>query len=206
MTTNLRRKTDALGFLTVLEDEQFGLFGGYLLLNSAGRPLEFHCTSPIKPNRAQQILYGPTLEPYLYGEQIGTALVRAAQLEPLVVWTDRAPALALRSCISRPVVLVLPDGPGEHMAIQRAGRATEPLQVAAGSSSKASPGEPAEISQRLAVFSLGRNRLAVGRQWAADQQQIEQDFASLADWFDLSEPFTRIRLAIEEARRAAQAA
>src|SRR5688500_11494160 len=59
----------ALGFLTVVEHDQFGLVGGYLILNSSGRPLEFHCTAPVKPSRAQQILYGPTLTPYLYGEQ-----------------------------------------------------------------------------------------------------------------------------------------
>jgi hypothetical protein len=57
----------ALGFLAVVEHELHGLFGGYLLLNATGRPLEFHCTAPVRPNRAQQILYGPTLEPYLYG-------------------------------------------------------------------------------------------------------------------------------------------
>ena len=46
-----------------------------VLLNAAGRPLEFHCTAPIKPNRAQEILYGPTLESFLYGEQIGQTLI-----------------------------------------------------------------------------------------------------------------------------------
>ena len=54
-----------LGFLTVVEHAELGLLGGYLLLNAAGRPLEFHCTAPVKPNRAQEILYGPTLRPYL---------------------------------------------------------------------------------------------------------------------------------------------
>ncbi len=194
MTSSPRTNTDALGFLTVLEDEQFGLFGGYLLLNPAGRPLEFHCTNPIKPNRAQQILYGPTLEAYLYGEQIGAALVKAAELEPLAVWTDRRPALALRGCISRPVALVLPAPPGES----RLDSATQPGQK---------PGRAtAQDAARLVVFGLGRNRLAVERQWASDRQQIEQDFGPLGEWFDLSEPFARIRLAIEEARRAAKAA
>ena len=56
------RPKPALGFLTVVEHPQHGLFGGYLLLNHGGRPLEFHCTAPIKPNRAQEILYGPTLD------------------------------------------------------------------------------------------------------------------------------------------------
>ena len=41
----------ALGFFTVLEHEQQGLIGGYLILNQAGRPLEFHCTAPVKANR-----------------------------------------------------------------------------------------------------------------------------------------------------------
>ena len=86
----------ALGFLTVVEHQQYGLFGGYLLLNPAGRPLEFHCTAPIKPNRAQQILYGPTLESFLYGEQIGRTLLEKAKIEPSLVCTDRQPALAAR--------------------------------------------------------------------------------------------------------------
>ena len=60
----------SLGFLTILEHEEHGLVGGYLLFTTAGRPLEFHCTAPVKPNRAQQILFGPTLESYLYGEQM----------------------------------------------------------------------------------------------------------------------------------------
>ena len=72
-----------LGFLTVVEHPQYGLFGGYLILNTAGRPLEFHCTAPIKPNRAQEILYGPTLESFLYGEQIGQTLISQGSTPPL---------------------------------------------------------------------------------------------------------------------------
>lgn len=197
MTADQRRKTDALGFLTVLEDKQFGLFGGYLLLNPAARPLEFHCTSPIKPNRAQQILYGPTLEAYLYGEQIGVALVKAAELEPLAVWTDRKPVLALRACTSRPVALVLPEPPDESPTDRAAEGSAEAGQPVSGAGQE---------TEQLVIFRLGRNRVAVGRQWAADQQQLEQDFGPLAEWFDLSEPFARIRLAIEEARCRAQAA
>ena len=55
-----------------------------------GRPLEFHCTAPIKPNRAQEILYGPTLDAFLYGEQIGRTLLAEAKIEPLLVCTDRS--------------------------------------------------------------------------------------------------------------------
>jgi hypothetical protein len=89
-----------LGFLTVVEHPDYGLFGGYLILNTAGRPLEFHCTAPIKPNRAQQILYGPTLESFLYGEQIGQTLIGNGSKPPLVVCTDREPALAAREYVA----------------------------------------------------------------------------------------------------------
>ena len=108
MNTTDAKSKPALGFLTVVEHPQYGLFGGYLILNTAGRPLEFHCTAPIKPNRAQEILYGPTLESFLYGEQIGQTLINQASIAPLLICTDREPALAAREHVSTPVVLVLP--------------------------------------------------------------------------------------------------
>ena len=75
MASPKNNSNPTFGFLTVVDDARFGLCGGYLVLNPAGRPLEFHCTAPIKPNRAQEILYGPTLHDFLYGEQIGGALI-----------------------------------------------------------------------------------------------------------------------------------
>lgn len=63
---------------SVVAHEQHGLFGGFLLLNRTGRPLEFHCTAPIRPNRAQDIFYGTSLESYLYGEAIGSTLLAKA--------------------------------------------------------------------------------------------------------------------------------
>jgi len=97
----------ALGFLTVVENELFGLVGGYLLLNASGRPLEFHCTAPVKSSRAQQILYGPTLAPYLYGEQIAQALIHKAGIEPQIVWTDQPAVLAVREFIALPVAALV---------------------------------------------------------------------------------------------------
>jgi hypothetical protein len=95
-----------LGFLTVVEQAELGLLGGYLLLNAAGRPLEFHCTAPVKASRAQEILYGTTLKPFLYGEQIGQTLLTRSKLTPLVVCTDSEPVLAARDFTHVPLVLV----------------------------------------------------------------------------------------------------
>jgi hypothetical protein len=96
-----------LGFLTIVENAELGLIGGYLLLNAAGRPLEFHCTAPVKANRTQEILYGPTLKPYLYGEQIGQTLLAKSKLTPIVVCTDSDPVLSVREFTEIPVVLLL---------------------------------------------------------------------------------------------------
>jgi len=149
----------AFGFLTVVHHEQHGFFGGYLVLNSSGRPLEFHCTAPVKPNRAQEILYGPTLEPYLYGEQIGQTLIAKSQNEPMVVCTDLAPVLAVRPYVSLPVILVL----GEHPSSKVGGAgsaAPTAYRVDAAHDRGPSP----------AAFQVGGNRLAVAAGYARDQE------------------------------------
>jgi hypothetical protein len=178
---------DALGFLTVLQNEQLGLVGGYLILNAAGRPLEFHCTAPVKPNRAQQILFGPTLDAYLYGEQIGQTLVAKGSLQPAAVYTNVDRVLSVRDFISLPVALVLAEAPA--------------AQTIAGSEWRVDAAHAA--ASHLAPFELGRNRLAVARD--ADRQAILAHAAELAA-FDLAEPFDRIREAVEEAHKSSRQA
>ena len=95
------------GYLSALESAEHGYFGGYLVVSVLGRPLEFHCTAPIRPSRAQQILYGPTFEPYLLGEQICGALLDTAKLKPSVILTDCEAVLHARSRTGAPIVLVL---------------------------------------------------------------------------------------------------
>jgi hypothetical protein len=195
MTTTDAKSNSALGFLTVIEHPEHGLFGGYLLLNMAGRPLEFHCTTPVRPNRAQRILYGFTLEPYLCGEQIGQTLLGKAQARPLAICTDREPAMSVRQYVDAPVALVLPpDDLPRHTLTVGEEPSAETAKTWRLDGAHAS--RPPYI-----VFRLGRNRLAVPAGATADREQISRSLEGLADWFDLAEPFGRIREAIEEARR-----
>jgi len=106
MSSASPKPTASIGFLTVVENTELGLLGGYLLLNAAARPLEFHCTAPVKPSRTQEILYGPTLRPYLFGEQIGQTLLARSKLTPVVVCTDSQPVLSAREGTHLPLVLV----------------------------------------------------------------------------------------------------
>lgn len=100
----------AYGFLTVVESAEHGLFGGYLVLSPLGRPLEFRCTAPIQASRAQEILYGPTLKPYLMAEVIGAALVDSGKSPVAAILTDRVDVLPLALLRDEPVLLVADEG------------------------------------------------------------------------------------------------
>jgi len=183
MTASTAKSAPCLGFLTIVEHAELGLLGGYLLLNAAGRPLEFHCTAPVKPNRAQEILYGPTLKPYLYGEQIGQTLLNKSKLTPLVVCTDSEPVLAARDFTPVPMVLVL----SENSVTKRA---TAGLSGSGNSDSST-------------VFPLAKSHVASAPHYASDQQAIASAWPAHSDHLDLLEPFTRIREALEEAQKSA---
>ena len=210
MDSGGKNRKPVLGFLSVLEDEKHGLFGGYLLLNVAGRPLEFHCTAPIRANRAQQILYGPTLDAFLYGEQIGQTLVAKAKARPAVVCTDRSAVMALREHVSLPVALVIPEEPteGESPSVPFDAKASGGTDAAStwrhdGPHGNGANGNGAPVNgPHLVGFQLGRNRLAVGAETTGDRQTIVDRIGTLAETFDLGEPFTRIREAIQEAQKA----
>lgn len=181
-----------IGFLTVVRYEQHGFLGGYLVLNTSGRPLEFHCTAPVKPNRAQEILYGPTLEPYLYGEQIGQALIAKSQLMPLAICTDLAAVLSVREFIAPPVVMVVASAEAN----------TEPPGAPIATVHHRVDAPHAPHAALRPMFQLGANRLAVAATHADDQARVADALRPVAEHFDLSEPFERIRGAIDEAQRS----
>lgn len=183
----------SLGFLSVFDSPGAGLIGGYLLLNLAGRPLEFHCTAPVKPSRSQEILYGPTLRPYLYGEQIGCALLSKPKVQPTGVLTDCSAALAVREFVSLPVAW-LQEMPEADAANDAAGAAPS-----AGAAWRVDG--PHATANGPHDFVLGRYRFSVPTSYPGDSQTLRDRLAPLAERFDFREPFERIRAAIEEAQR-----
>jgi len=169
----------AVGFLKVLDRGEQGLFGGLLLLNVAGRPLEFYCTAPVKASRALQILYGPTLIPYLYGEQIGKTLATKPKTAPSLVCVDAPPAMALADVFNAPVLLI---NTGEETSFD------------------------ASQAPELTRFDLDGQPAAVAASQPGAQGVVRDFWSEHLSGFDLCEPFSRIRDAIEEAQSAAKAA
>src|SRR5271168_2752700 len=104
-----------LGFLSVLR-EAGGHVGGYLVTNRWGRPLEFRLSNPVQANKVQQILYGPTLEPYMCSDLIGRKLLEKTSVPAHFLFTDQPAALDMRLHVDVPVGLLLlgaqePPGP-----------------------------------------------------------------------------------------------
>lgn len=96
-----------LGFLTAVEDPERGMVGGLLITNHFGRPLEFQCTTPVKANRTQQILFGPQLKPYILTELIGKTLIEKVGVKPHLVLTESADLLPLREHVSVPIASLM---------------------------------------------------------------------------------------------------
>ncbi|HEY3963629.1 MAG TPA: hypothetical protein VGM05_03665 [Planctomycetaceae bacterium] len=170
MTATGKQDQLRLGFLTAIEVPDKGFVGGLLVTNHNGRPLEFQCTAPIKANATQEILYGPTLAPFILGELIGGTLVEKAGIKPQLILTDQMQILELRNHIDRPVALVEKgaqesnaDEPGTRRSI-RLGRQIIQFHVAHG-------GDQATV--------------------AGNSQQVPADA-------DLQEPFERVREALQE--------
>jgi hypothetical protein len=183
MSSGEKKPASAIGFYTVVAHEQHGLFGGFLLLNRTGRPLEFHCTAPIRPNRAQEILYGTSLESYLYGEAIGSTLLSKASCPIDFLCVETPAALAVREFCESPVALI-------SRRNQEAAESELPLFRI-----------DAAHERGLYRFEVGPHSAAVARRFADDAATLTDRFPKLAENFDLEEPFARIRGAIEEAQR-----
>lgn len=158
-----------LGFLTAVEVEGAGYVGGLLVTNHFGRPLEFQCTTPVKPNKTQAILYGPTLVPYMLSDLIGKTLLEKVSIKPHIVLTEQTDLLALRENVSVPVACITRDE----------------------NSSETEPEEETRIK-------IGKHQLRFHSSHSNDRQIIEQGKNELIEEADLTEPFERIREALNE--------
>jgi hypothetical protein len=177
----------AFGFLAVRQRNPHGFFGGYLVINARARPLEFHCTLPLQPTRAQQILFGTTLTEYLCGEVIAKALLQKSSAKPHVVLTDCKSVLAVRHWVEHPILFVESDSTPTS--------SEDDFEIPAFErpESQYSHRVVSDITFRcLATFDRDLDHL----------KEIEQ----LLDPIDFVEPFTRIVEALSEAHPRMRAA
>ena len=156
-----------------MEIQGLGFCGGLLVLSSRGRPVEFHCTSPVLANRAQQILYGQTLREFVCCDQIGVALVEKVKSNLDMILVDDRQFSMLADLLPHPVAVV------------------SDTEETVGNVPQQTIGSRLEIAgQQFEVFG-GRN------------DQTEQLLEHFVGHLPADEPFERIRAAISEAHAEA---
>jgi hypothetical protein len=185
------------GYLSTVETDEYGYFGGYLVVSELGRPLEFHCTTPVQPSRAQRILYGATLESYLLGEQICGALLNAAKLTPVVTLTDSEVLLQMRTRFSIPIAFIRPK-PEDACALKAVVEPSEGQGAGCGKMCGRCPKKFREPGE----FNIGAYRVQLASGFDEKEEQlVGQSLARFGNAVDLMEPFARIQEAIREAQR-----
>ncbi len=195
-----------LGFLTVIDHPRSGFIGGLLVLNPVGRPVEFHCTASLKPNRAQEILFGNALVPYLFGEQIAQALVRKSQANLSFLFTDSPGVLALQDFVEQPLIFVPTDDSENEPPTPEAAQSQDLFSFSTKRTEFPQKRQPLRGIPGLSVVRWKETFVANLPLWIPDDRKMEVQAISekLIDYtrsIDFAEPFTRVRLALDEAQK-----
>ncbi len=175
-----------LGFFTVVQPTDDDFCGGLLLLNQHGHPLEFHCTECVRTNRAQQLLYGAALRPFLFGERIGRALISKMSVSPWALITDLPQVAGLAESSTTPVLLMLAAREESSGRPESAGESPP-----SGAFAEDSPAN-------WQIENWGGYQLALSHQQREGWPEIQKQLSCFPTSFVLDEPFERIRGAIEE--------
>lgn len=161
-----------LAFLdTVFFDSGSAIRGAILITDGETKPYEFRCTSPVRPTQLQRILYGNTLEGYVYVELIGVPLIKAAKEKPTMVLVRNPVLLRIRPHISYPVALLRID-------------------------QKSSVNEDAGGEGDHKFFTF-----VTHRDFPGETASIQSALAPLTQRADLLEPFERLKVALLEAHK-----
>jgi hypothetical protein len=170
-----RKEQVRLGFMTAVEIGDRSFVGGLLVTDRFGRPLEFQCTTPVKPNRTQELLYGPTLVPFILGDLLGKALLNRISVKPSLILTSRVEMLSLRSGISIPVLYDEDSSQADS-------------KKAASQSS---------LSSQLQV-RIGKQTFRIHDDFADDLAIVERIGQQLSEDADMREPLERVGDALRE--------
>ena len=169
-----------LAFISYVETET----GAALITDHVTKPLEFRCTTPVKPNPVQRTLYGATLRAHIAVDLVGIPLIDAIQEKPQIVIAQDNSFLGLRPKIAHFLVCVAKQG--EQFSTESARHLRESTD----------PG--------MLVCESGRFQpLSVVTHWkyTGELPAILNILRPVFSVVDLLEPFARIEKAVAEVER-----
>jgi hypothetical protein len=170
-----RKEQIRLGFMTAVEIGDRNFVGGLLVTDRFGRPLEFQCTTPVKPNRTQELLYGPTLVPFILGDLLGKALLDRVSVKPSLIMTSRVEMLQLRTKVTIPIIY------------DEASTESD-LKSATGNTVRSASQE----------IRIGRQTFRMHDEFTDDRSVIEKISLQLSDDANMHEPLERVGDALRE--------
>jgi hypothetical protein len=195
-----------LGFLTVIAQPKIGLIGGYLVVNLTGRPLEFHCTAPVAADRIQEILYGDTLNPFLYGERIAQTLLKRSKLPVSYIFTNNSDVLPVQKLMTELPVIYVFDWKQKHQISDEVNQSLQLFGIRNNRPVEPETGVPEHV-QVPPIAGLDTSfwkEMQIGNRWiAVPEAASSAELAQIARTLDFAEPFVRLRLAVDEAQKAA---
>ena len=148
--------------------------GAFLITDNNTTPLEFRCTSPVRPTNLQKTLYGRILEQHIVINLIGLPLIRSPKNKFNLILVREPLFLELRPHIDIPMLRIFKDTEDDSVTGEK------PLLI----SSESGKFEPVLIAAHHEFV---------------DEREIMR--ASLNDIFQrrsLLEPFERIAIALNQ--------
>jgi hypothetical protein len=166
-----------IAFITLVEVDEGVLRGGILVTDAHGKPVEFRCTSPIRPNSVQRTLYGSTLMPHIAVELVGNPLIQAVQASPDLILVQQEEFLPLRTRCEKPLLIARRQG--EEIILSEESNKIRSEEMLSSPSGKFAP-------------------VVVTCHWdyPDDICQCKEELNGLFSTCDLVEPFTRVKAAL----------
>ena len=201
------------GFISTVETESGGVAGGLLILDRAGRPVEFHCSLPVIPDKFQQILYGNCLRSTVINDQVVPALVGKTKLA-VDIWLTNQPELqTFAKAESKPWVAVQQSGVVDHgpspagipcSSIEVQGIQFYHLNPPCGPGNHASNSWPPGADQHKNMTTTAGS-VHAGSVHADSDRHVSNLLAEFIHLDQINEPFDRIRDAVGEAHAVSHA-
>lgn len=163
-----------IAFLGYMEfDNGASYRGAILITDDWGKPLEFRCTAPVKPNAVQRTLYGQTMLPHVLVELIGAPLLQAVQERPEIIIVQESLFFDLRHKTDLPVVSLRRQGADVKVSSEE-GEKSKPVVM----SSESGKFDPIIVETHW--------------QFSGDMDYSREKLRELFGRWDLIEPFERL--------------
>lgn len=167
--------------------------GGALVVDPTTEPLEFRCTSAIRPTRLQRILWGARLGAHMAAELIGLPLLKTLQQGFGLVLTNDEVFMGIRPSLTTPLVCMHRDSAIEFDNSEDDGDSGE--VVPGDETSAAQIGAEEFLTNSIGRFEpvIIRCHPAYGEDLGASRVMLRAVFEER----DVLEPFDRILTALE---------